>query len=138
MPQHYGAMPLKPAFEDSKAVYYNELHLQRYTMHDLVEKALLGNINCREWLGYDISRRAPVIVPAGYVWNPRYQVLVPPGFSYCTACKRVHPLSEFRVDERRKGRASIRSKCRKWEADSQTPRNRKKARQLYEKKWKRG
>jgi hypothetical protein len=133
----YDAMPQRPVYEDSKRVLYNEMYEQRYGALELVEKAMAGNANANEWFGRDISRRAPRIVPEGYRWDRRNQVLVPNGWAFCCHCKKVKPVTEFGKDERNRGRDGTRSYCSGCEAKMQTPRNRK-AQRRHWKQWKRG
>jgi hypothetical protein len=132
----YDALPDKPAYEDSRRVLYNELRTQRYGMEDLVAKAINGNINACEWLGEDISRRAARIIPEGYRWDRRNQVLIPNGWAFCRNCKKIKPASEFGKDGRNTGRNGTRSYCSACESFRQTRRNRRKA--VHSTKWKRG
>lgn len=133
----YDALPDKPAFEDSRSVFYNEVRHQRYQMDELVEKAISGNINCNEWLGHDISQRAARIVPEGYRYDRWNHVWIPKGFAYCRKCKKIKPVEDFGKDKRNTGRDGTRSHCSSCEAQMQAPRNRK-AQQRTWKQWKRG
>jgi len=129
----YDAMPQKPSYEDRKTVVYGE-HIQLYAICDLVEKSIGGNVNANEWLGYSIEKKAPRIIPEGYRHDFRHDVLIPPGYAYCTGCCQVHPLSFFGTDPRNTGRGKTRSQCRSWRTDD-------KRRLGHEKvlsRWKRG
>jgi hypothetical protein len=107
------------------------------SLEDVVTGSLRNEVNCLEWLGYDIDRRSPRVVPHGYRYDVRNGVYVPHGYAYCRRCRKVKAVTDFGTDKRNKGREHTRSFCSTCEAIAQTPRNRKqKARKLSS--WRRG
>lgn len=133
----YDAMPDKPACEDSIRVLYNENRHQRYHAEELIEKAIAGNINCNEWLGHDIERRAARIIPEGYRYDRWNHVMVPSGMAFCRRCKKLKSINDFGRDKRNKGRDGTRSRCASCEAESQMARDRKPMTRILS-AWKRG
>jgi hypothetical protein len=117
--------------------------LNRYEQPMLMglEEVVVGSLrydsNCLEWLGYDISKRVPRMIPDGYRYDSRNDIAIPPGYAFCTGCQRVHPLSEFHIEKRNTGRGKTKSRCKHWRTQEQKMRDQKR---MIEKlsTWKRG